>query len=545
MIIINHKNSGNIIKLLMIVLTLAIFSCTKKDIIGVDPYAGGKQALGVKFTTDLPDPEVGTQGGQVTFKVKGLLTYQGKFKFLVNEQEAEIIALTDSSIKVKVPITASTGGTSVLLDGQTFFGPNLTINGKVNIDASYKVVTGTTGVFGSSGPVFDILQLANNNYFLGGSFTDFDTKATTALPINNLLQIGAQGDYVTSLSFGKGTNGPVFNINRLPNGNYLIAGLFGTVGKRKGINNITTLNSNGTIDTTIIPVINPTPLDVRKNVDTVPTFNGGVDGLIRKTFVNNNLITVVGNFKNYGRYFYDRSTYDSKVLDITKMNQLIRLKMDGSMDSTFNFNPATKQSDVGGNGSISDGFMQADGKVVIVGSFSTFNGATVNHIARINLDGTLDKNFNTGGGANDNITSITYNTTTQKIMIAGTFTSFDGTTAAGVAMLSSDGSLDKSFVFNNLTGGVPNYAGQLNSGKIIISGGFTKYGNVIRQGFMVLNPNGTLSADQNNTGAFQGQIYKFVETTSSLGNPAVILIGNITKFDNKKVGNILRVEIKP
>jgi hypothetical protein len=543
--ILNHKKSVNAIIVLMVLLAVIVVSCSKKNVIGVDPYAGGKQPLGVKFTTDLPNPEVGTQGGLVSFNVKGLLAYKGQFQFLINEQVAEIVALTDTTISVKIPITASTGGTSVVLNGQTFFGPNLGINGKVGIDASYKVVTGTKGLLGFPGPIYDALKLANNNYILGGNFADFETKASTAVPINNLLQVSAQGDYVTTLNFGKGTNGPVYNVNRLPNGEYLIAGLFGTVGKRKGINSITTLNPDGTIDTTIISVINPTPLVVRKNVDTVATFNGGVDGIVRKSFVNNNLITLIGNFRNYGRYFYARSTYDNKVLDITKMNQLVRLKLDGSMDSTFNFNLTTRQGGAAGNGNINDAFMQVDGKIVIVGSFSTFNGVVANHIARINLDGSLDNTFNVGSGANDDITSITYNTTTQNIMVTGLFTSYNGTATSGVAMLKADGSVNSLFTFSALTGGVANYAYQLNSSRIIVSGGFKKYGDVIRQGFMVLNANGTLSADQNNTGTFQGQIYKCVETTSSLGNPAILLIGSISKFDNKTVGNIVQVEIKP
>ncbi|MCZ4244862.1 DUF5008 domain-containing protein [Pedobacter punctiformis] len=537
--IINHKNFVSQTMVLMLFLTLAIFSCKKQELIGEDPYAGGKQPLGIKFSADVPDPEIGTQGGEVNVNVRGLLKYKDKFKFLINEVEATVLALTDSTIRVKIPDNASTGGFSVMLDGQTFFGPNFTIDGKVSLDGSFLAVNG------SNGSIYDILKLPTSNYFLGGSFTDFDNKATAKVPIGGVAQITAQGAYASTLNFGKGANGVVYSVNRLPNGQYIIAGLFGNFNNRKNINSITRLNSDGTLDSTIIQVINPTPLEIRKNVDTVPTFNGGVDGVIRKTFVQNNMITIVGTFQYYARYFYERSTYDNKVLDATRMRQLVRVKIDGTMDSTFNFDPAVRQSYAGGNGAINDAFMQPDGKIVIVGSFTTFNGSPANHIARINTDGTLDASFNAGAGTNDDITSITYNSVTQKIIISGLFNSYNGTSRSGVAMLNANGSIDNSFSFSNLSGGVPTFASQLDNGKIIVSGQFNKYNDVVRQGFMVLNADGKLASGYNNSGAFQGQIYRMVETTSSLGNPAVILTGFISKFDNKKVGNIVRVELKP
>lgn len=60
---------------------------------------------------------------------------------------------------------------------------------------------------------------------------------------------------------------------------------------------------------------------------------------------------------------------------------------------------------------------------------------------------------------------------------------------------------------------------------------------------MILNADGTLANGYNNTGVFQGTIEKMIETTSTAGNPAIILVGNIFRFDNIPVKNILRVEL--
>lgn len=527
--------------LVLVLLVLGLYSC-KKEIIGENPYEGGKQPLGIKFGAGVPDPETATPGSEVSVNIRGLKKFENSFKFYVNEVEAAVLSFTDSTAKIKVPDNASSGGMSVISDGQTFFGPLLRIDGKASIDGSFLVPVG------SNSTIYDITRLPNANYLLTGAFDNFDNKGSAKLPIGAIAQISSQGAYVSTLNFGKGAIGSINSVNRLTNGKFLISGYFfsfnSTRGKRININSIATLNSDGTLDSTIIDVINPTPNDFKKNKDTVPTFNGGVAGAIRKSFVFNDRIYAVGNFQHYVRAFYERSTYDTKVYDITRVKQLVCMKMDGAMDSTFHYDPVTKQSPAAGNGAITDAIQQADGKLILVGEFSTFNGVPAKHIVRINLDGSVDQSFKAGTGADNNITSITYNATTNKILITGSFTSYDGNARKGVAMLNADGSIDNSFNFGTIASGVATYASQLNNGKVIVSGNFKTYNSVIRQGFMILNADATLATGYNNTGQFTGQIYKVIETTSSLGNPAVILVGSIQRFDNKVFGNILRVELK-
>lgn len=553
---INHNKIFRLGQILIAFLVIITFSCKKKEIIGENPYAGGKEALGIKFDKALPDPELASQGSEVDVLVRGLKKYEGDNpKFYVNETEAVILAFTDSTARIKVPENASTGGLSIVVKGQTFFGPVLRIDGKVSIDATFHTN-------GSDNTIYDVIRQPNSNYILAGAFRNFDNKATEALPNGGIVQINNSASYVgpdASFNTGKGANGVLNSIIKLTsgpyNGKYIVAGSFSsynsTRSNRINISGITRLNSNGSLDTVVYDVINPTPNNIKKNRDTVPRFNGGVTGTIRKAFVYGDRVYVVGNFSNYVRNFYERSTYDFKVKDFTKMNQMVCMKinqtdtlMEGSMDSTFHFNPVTKQSPSGGNGYISDAIQQADGKLIIVGSFTTFNDMPAKRIVRINLDGSVDNTFNAGSGADDDITAITYNATTNKIIVCGLFKNFNGSAQSGVAMLEADGSLSTGFNFGTMGSGIANFAAQLNNGKIIVSGNFNSYNNVIRQGFMILNPDGQLAPGYNNTGLFQGQIFKMIETTSGLGNPAVILMGKISRFDNKSFGNIVRVELK-
>lgn len=529
---------------------MVLFACKKNEVELKDPYANGKQALGIQFRSKLPSPAIASAGDEVDINVRGLLKYSGKFKLYVNELEAEVVNLTDSTLKFKVPQNASTGGIWVTvddpsLDNQTFFGPTMQIAGKVSFDTGFQVVNG------SNYPIYDILRLPAGGYFLAGAFTDYENRATKDLPIGNLAQINAMGAAETTLNFGIGANYLINSVNRISsgaqNGKFLIAGYFSSFNtkraNRANINSITRLNLDGTLDSTIIDVVNATPNDPSKNRDTVPSFNGGVQGNIKKIFTYNDQIYAVGNFDYYLRAFYERSTYDSKVFDRVLMKQMVRMNMDGSMDQTFHYDPATKQSPNAANGNINDAIQMPDGKLVLVGTFTTFNGIAKRRVVRINLDGSVDNTFNTGNGADDEITSITYNAATNKILLGGTFKTFNGQPRAGVAMLDADGALTTGFTFPTLSGGIVNFAGQLNNGKIIVTGSFNLYRNILRQGFMVLNPDGTLASGYNNTGVFQGTVEKMIETTSTAGNPAVILVGNIFRFDNIPAKNIIRVEL--
>ena len=77
-------------------------------------------------------------------------------------------------------------------------------------------------------------------------------------------------------------------------------------------------------------------------------------------------------------------------------NRIARLETDGRLDQTLNL------STVGTY--VTATAVQADGKILIGGSFSTVLGVTRNNIARLNTDGTLDTAFNPN--ANDAVHSI-------------------------------------------------------------------------------------------------------------------------------------------
>ncbi|QIL41113.1 DUF5008 domain-containing protein [Pedobacter sp. HDW13] len=562
----NIKYRTGLLVAMVICLVSLMVSCEKGKGLADDPYAGGKQVLGITFISKTTDPDIVNAGSTLNLQVNGLMKYKDNFKLYVNEIEAEVLNYTDSTIQFKVPLTASTGSVWITSQGQSFFGPIVKVGGKVAVDPTFKIVNGASSVsaFGIN-TVYDAEKLPSGRFWLTGGFTTFEQKGSLLTPNGGIVQVDADGAYITSdINFGKGVAGGfgiITSINRISsgsqNGKFIIAGSFSSYNSyranRQTLSNIARLNANGTLDTvktadkdaqgnSLVPIVNPKPGETWKNGDTVAAFNAGVDGFVRKTFIYGEQIYIVGNFQNFRRMYYPNSSYDEKVYDITKMKQMVRVNADGTMDSTFHYNKNTRQSAAAGNGGIIDAMMQTDGKLILVGSFTSFNGVTANRIVRLNLDGSVDQTFSAGTGANDDIYSIRYNATTDKIVISGNFSSFNGKASSGVALLNSNGSVVSTFNGSAITGGIATFAAQLNNGKIIVAGSFKKYADYLRQGFMILEANGQLAVGYNNTGGFQGRIYDMIETPVTNGSQ-VILVGDIFRFNSMLPHNVLRLVI--
>ncbi len=162
----------------------------------------------------------------------------------------------------------------------------------------------------------------------------------------------------------------------------------------------------------------------------------------------------------------------------------------GSLDSGFNL-------DI--NGAVKSIAVQSDGKIIIGGDFTMVNGVTLNRIARINMDGSLDNTFNSGLGV-DGVTLVAVNTVSiqedGKIIIAGRFNSFNGVVRNHVARLNADGSLDTSFNVGNFSAIIYDIRVQ-SDGKIVIAGTFSSVNGVTRSDIARLNIDGSVDSSFN------------------------------------------------
>ena len=181
--------------------------------------------------------------------------------------------------------------------------------------------------------------------------------------------------------------------------------------------------------------------------------------------------------------------------------RLIRLNSDGSIDTAFNTSTGAT------TGIIYNIREQTDGKIIIVGSFTKYNGTTVNRVARLLPNGTLDTSFNTGTGSAANITNIEI-LDDGKILLSGNFTSLNGVTSNRIVRLYSDGKVDDSFnIGTGFDDDVSAMAVQSDN-KIILGGKFTTYNGLIANRIIRINEDGSydssfLSGSGINSGAVQ------------------------------------------
>jgi len=505
----------HISRTLAAVCLLAAYACQKAPGIGEDPYAGGKEPFGIAFLKEYSDPEVAQPGETVTFFVKGLKQYEGKFQFAIDNNPVEIINTTDSTIEVVVPDKISSGAAMVVMENQFFNGPVLYIEGNVSVDDNFDIVNGFNG------GVSDILPQAGG-HIVAGSFTDFENQATRSVFRNGLHYINSLGKSDGALSFQRGTEGWVNNIVRQGN-KFIAVGSFSDFNRREAAN-IVRLNANGSLDSVVVDVLNPTPERPENNKDTVSAFNGGTLGGISHVFpVADNKLVAVGPFRYHTRIDYRFSSRETRRQVLTPVRHILRFKENGELDSAY------MMDNVGGNGSITGAVLQEDDKVVLVGGFTSFNGTPANRIVRLDADGNIDPTFAVGSGANGDILSIQYNEKQEKMIITGGFTSFNGVPIRGVAVLDKNGNIDPTFVLRPVDEEAFVWFGHiLDSGKIILSGSIRQYDGVPRSSLLILEPDGSAEQKYNNIGVFVGDVRKVVETTSSLGNPAILLGGRIS-----------------
>jgi len=215
-----------------------------------------------------------------------------------------------------------------------------------------------------------------------------------------------------------------------------------------------------------------------------------------------------------------------------------------------------------------------DGRIIVGGAFGSFNGTTCNNLVRLEQSGDVDLSFLHGVGTNDDVRCITL-LPDGKLMIGGLFTTFNGAAVNGVMRLNADGSLDPafaptvSFIFTDAiaiqpdgkyliaavglarltaTGELdPSFSHQFGllinavviqpDGKILIGGGFDNWAGTPRSGIARLHPDGSLDMtfDPGSGTDFP------VETVALLPSGKILIGGGFQLFNGQPHEGIVRL----
>ena len=168
------------------------------------------------------------------------------------------------------------------------------------------------------------------------------------------------------------------------------------------------------------------------------------------------------------------------------VNGITRLTADGALDPSFNVGTGTVK------GSVATVALQPDGKVLVGGFMTEFNGTPAHGIVRLNANGTVDNTFVQGTGFNDQVFDIEVQTD-GKIMVAGAFTTYDGTPSPDVVRLLPTGAIDPTFASGrgvDAATGIDRILVQAD-GKYMFFGSLRSYGDATVNGIVRVNADGT------------------------------------------------------
>jgi len=379
---------------------------------------------------------------QLTKLFVGISVFVSTMAFAQGGLDATFLSGTATS-------TGNVASSVVQSDGKVVIGGTFTsyngtavnricrVNTNGSIDATFNVGTGVNQL------ISKVLLQPDGKIIIVGNFTSYNGTAK-----NRIVRLNSDGSIDGTFTVGTGANNQIYSAALQPDGKIIIGGTFTSYNGTTGVNRLARLNSNGTLDGTFSVGTGPDSWTYAMAIQP--------DGKI----------VIVGNFSSYNG---------------TTVNRVARVTSTGALDNILSFNAGTAMSVAGSVGYAVD--LQSDGKIIIGGNFTTFNGATKNRLVRLNTNGSTDNTFNSGG---TNANNIVYSCKVQpddKILIGGNFTTFNGVTIpARIACLNADGTRDATFNSGG-TGALSSFVLDivLNSNRdIFIGGAFVSYNGVTR-----------------------------------------------------------------
>ncbi len=327
-------------------------------------------------------------------------------------------AMTNPGFETAAYTLAKTGA-NLFVGGTTTFANDVTVNNMAAFTETGALVPGfnTLGVIGVSLPVWASAVDSIGRIIIGGQFV-----TARGYTVNRIIRLLSNGGVDSSwdLTGTVGVDNTVGAIAIQADGKIVIGGQFGTA-RGTTVFRIARLTTTGTLDPTW---------------DLTGTAGVGVGGVSAIAIQGDQQIVIGGAF--------------TTARGVTK-NSIARLNTNGTLDAAFN-----SGGTVGVNSTVYAIAIQPDGKIIIGGQFTTARGTTVNGVARLLADGSLDGTFNigatpgvSGGGG---IVSALALQSDGKVIIAGDFTAARGTTKNNIARLNTDGSLDTTFNIGGTVG---------------------------------------------------------------------------------------------
>ena len=182
-----------------------------------------------------------------------------------------------------------------------------------------------------------------------------------------------------------------------------------------------------------------------------------------------------------------------------------------------------------------------DGGVLVGGNFPTFAGQAYRNLVRLGPTGAVDTGFSIGSGADSVVISLAVQPD-GKYLVGGAFTTFNGVAHPGIVRLLPSGAVDTSFNAVIAGGyGEVHAIGIQGDGRIIIGGVFDSVDGLARKNFARLTPDGSVDLEFDpGTGADLG-----VRAIAVTAQDHVVLGGQFNTVNALPHGRIARYVADP
>ena len=413
---------------------------------------------------------------------------------------------------VVLSCTNPAGGESDPAGGDTVetfsvsYAQNGATSGAVPVDSnSYSsgdevTVLGNTGALARSGYAFAHWNTAADGS--GAGYSAGDTFTIDGADVVLHADWRASGSLDSDFDPGTGANDVIGAVELQSDGKILIAGQF-TSYDGTGRNGIARLNPDGSLDTSFDPGTGIT--------------GGSSPAIYRMLVDSNGKILIAGDFTTYNG---------------TSRVRIARLNSDGSLDETF-------QPGAGANDSVLAMALQSDGKIVIGGEFTSYDGADGDYVTRGETDGDLDTTFAPDPeGAGNTVRDIAVQSD-GKLVIVGSFLSYEDVSRGFIARIDPvDGGLDTTFDPSSGANNVVYSVAAQEDGKLLIGGLFAAFNGTLIDKLARIDSGGTIDGTFDPSDGPSNSVSKIVP----LGGNDLLIGGQFKAYDGNTVHGIVRVD---
>ncbi|MBI2514188.1 MAG: hypothetical protein HYV96_19625 [Opitutae bacterium] len=456
-------------------------------------------------------PGSGPAGGTIAdaaLDASGRLIVGGAFTSFSGTAEANVVRLTtagavDTAFAANTSVSAGVNSVQTLADGTILLGGIFTSSGGYAFNGTTLLnADGTTSLTfnpypGANSYVYRARRAADGSVLVAGAFTAMQNQ-----PRSTLARLGANGAVDPLFANETVAGGYPFDLLELPDGKILVRGTFTTIdgATRHGL----------------------------ARFHAAPVRRGALESAMNGAALANGTVNAIVPLAD-GRFVV---AGDFTTLSGAARARIAAIDAYGQVDTTFAYTS-------GCNGAVLGGALDANGKILLWGSFTSYNGVSAPGLLRLNPDGTPDATFAApifNAGVN-----VVLRLPDGRLLVGGSFTFAGATPAGGLVRLQANGALDPTFNAGSGANGAVLALARASDGSVFAGGAFTSFAGSAAPGVVKLTAAGA-RASGFDVGTGSADNSKPVRALAVAADGKLLVGGSFTAWAGAPVGGLVRLD---